>query len=86
MFVPKFKITGAVAPEKFLTKNFIGEKENGQIEGMISMRMPILSYTIQVIVPNVCTNFQNPSSAVPEKPLTQIYLCIGSERWKKGIS
>ena len=27
--------------------------------GMINMRMPILSYTIQVI-PNVCNKFQNP--------------------------
>ena len=33
-----------------MTKNCIGEK-NGQIKGMISMRMLILSHTIQVVVP-----------------------------------
>ena len=83
MFVPKFKIIGAGVPEKFLTKNFTGEKENGRIEGMISMRMLILSYAIQVVVPNVCINLQNPSSAVPEKPLTQFTYALGVRDGKK---
>ena len=48
-------LTGA---EKSVMKNLLGEKENGQIKGMISMNMLILSYTIQVI-PNVCNKFQN---------------------------
>ena len=40
MFVQNFKILGAVVPEKYLTKDLIGEKEkNGQIKGMISMEM-----------------------------------------------
>ena len=58
MFIRNFKILGTVVPEKFWTKNFIGEKEKWT-KGMISMRMLILSYIIQVI-PNVCTKFQNP--------------------------
>ena len=37
---------------------------------MISIRMPILSYTIQVVVPN----FKILGAVVPEKPLTQISL------------
>ena len=36
------------------------KKKNGQITRMISMRMLILSYMIQVVVPNVCTKIQNP--------------------------
>ena len=47
----------AVVSEKSLTK-IIGEKEkNGQIRGMINVRIVILSYTIQVVVPNACTKF-----------------------------
>ena len=48
-----------VVPEKSLTK-IVGEKEKWTNKGMISMRMLILSYTIQQIIPNVCTQFQNP--------------------------
>ena len=43
-----------------MTTNFSGKKRNGQIKGMVSMRMLILSYKIQVVIPNVCTKFQNP--------------------------
>ena len=52
------KILSAVVLEISLTKYFIGK--NGQMKRMISMRMLILSYTIQQVVPNVCTIFQNP--------------------------
>ena len=34
--------------------------ENGQIKRMISRRRLILSYTIQQVIPNICTKFQNP--------------------------
>ena len=51
---------GAVVPEKSLMKYFIGEKKNGQIKGMICMRMLSLSYIIQQVILNVCTKFQNP--------------------------
>ena len=40
-------------------KKIIGEK-NGQIKKMISMRMLILSYTIQQVIANICTKIQNP--------------------------
>ena len=60
MFIRNFKILGAVVPEKSLTKILLEKKKNGQIKGMIGMRMLILSYTIQQVIPNVYTKFQNP--------------------------
>ena len=44
-----------------MTKTFTGENEKGQINGIISMRMLIVSYKIQEVIPNVNTKFQNPS-------------------------
>ena len=35
-------------------------KKNGQIKGMISSSMLILFGTIQQVIPNICTKFQNP--------------------------
>ena len=52
----KFKILGAVVPEK----SSIGAKEKWTIKKMISMRMLILCYTIQQATPNVFSKFQNP--------------------------
>ena len=61
MFIANFKILGEVVAEKCVMKNF-EKMKNGQIQGMcnISMRMLNLSYTIQVVIPNVCIKFQNP--------------------------
>ena len=60
MFVPNFKILGEVVAEKCVTKNFIWGKEKWTNKGNDnSMRMLNLSYTIQVVIPNVCTKFQN---------------------------
>ena len=39
--------------------------------GMISRRRLSLSYTIQQVIPNICTKFQNPRFSVPEKSLTK---------------
>ena len=36
------------------------KKKNGQVKGMISMRMLILSYRIQVVISNIFNKFQNP--------------------------
>ena len=64
---------GAVVPEKSYTETNIvteifdekfcwRERKNGQIKGMISMRMLILFYTILHVhvIFNRCTKFQNP--------------------------
>ena len=66
MFVPQLKILCAAVPDKSLLKNLV-KKNNGQIQGMISMRMVIFSYTIQQVIPNVCTKFQNLSTVVSEE-------------------
>ena len=57
-------------------KLFTGKK-HGQLKGMISMRMLILSYTIQQVIVNVCTKFQNPTCSSPKKSLTNNF--IGEE-------
>ena len=44
--------------EKSETENF-EKKENGQTKDMISMKMIILSYTIQQVIPSVF-KFQDP--------------------------
>ena len=46
--------------EKSLTKNFIGEKETWTNKGNDKHEDAYLSYTIQQVIPNVCTKFQNP--------------------------
>ena len=43
-----------------VTEFLLERKKNGQIKGMISRRRLILSYTIQQVIPNICTKFQNP--------------------------
>ena len=45
------------------------------------MRMLILTYMIQLVIPNVCTNFKILGAVVPKKSLTNIF--IGEkEKWK----
>ena len=39
----------------------------------------MLSYTIKMVVPNVCTKFRILGAVVSEKSLTQISLCITLE-------
>ena len=41
-------------------KFYLRKKKNEQIKEMISTRMLNLSNTKQVVIPNVCTRFQNP--------------------------
>ena len=57
--IQKLKTLALIEAEKSVTEIFIGAK-NGQIMGMISRRTLILSYTIQQVIPNICTKFQNP--------------------------
>ena len=45
-----------ICGQKFLLER----KKTGQIKRMISRRRLILSYTIQQVIPNICTKFQNP--------------------------
>ena len=53
------KTIAVTGDENSVTKRFIGEKEKWT-KGMISSSMLILFYTIQQVIPNICTNLQNP--------------------------
>ena len=44
-----------------MMENFIGNKKKEEkIKGLISHMLLILSYTIQLVIPDDCTKFQNP--------------------------
>ena len=55
----KFEDCPSIETEKSVTEHLIGEKD-GQIKGKLSSRGLILLYTIQQVIPNICTSFQNP--------------------------
>ena len=57
MFVQNFKILGTVVPEKSLTKKKFGKKEKWTNKGTDK---PYVADTVQLVIPNVCTKFQNP--------------------------
>ena len=64
-----------------MTKGFIMRMKNEEMKGMISISMLILFYTIQQVIPNICTvlTFRILGAVVPEKSLTQMSLCITLE-------
>ena len=43
--------------------NLLERKKNGQIKGLISNMWLILLYTVQLVIPDFCTKFQNPRSS-----------------------
>ena len=62
------------------------EKER-KIKRTTSMRMLILSYTIQLVIPNVCTKFQNPACSkwiVPEISVKKNFIWEKKEWTNKG--
>ena len=64
---------------------WLERKKKVQIKGMISMRMLILSYTIQQVILNVCTKFKILGRVIPEKSLTEKSLhtdkhCYGKDK------
>ena len=44
-------------------EKLLERKKNGQIKGLISHMWLILLYTVQPVIPDVCTKFQNPRSS-----------------------
>ena len=60
MYVPNFKILGAVVPEKSSTKTFIGEKEKWTNKGNDKHEDANSVLHNNQVIPNVCTKFQNP--------------------------
>ena len=53
-------LTGA---ELIRWKKILERKKKGQIKGLISHMWLILLYTVQPVIPHVCTKFQNPRSS-----------------------
>ena len=73
----------SISPSKSLGMN--EESHNGQIKGMISSSILILFYTIQQVIPNICTKFQNPrcSSSWEVFDTNFPMYCIGVRDWKR---
>ena len=46
-----------------MLENVMERKKNGQIKGLISDMWLILLYTVQLVIPYVCTKFRNPRSS-----------------------
>ena len=46
-----------------MTEIFLERKKNGQIQELISDMWLILCSAVQLVIPNVCTKFQNPKSS-----------------------
>ena len=42
-----------------MTRHLFEKKKNGQIKGMVSMMLLILSYTMQHVIASACTKVQN---------------------------
>ena len=51
------KTLALIEAEKSVTEILLERKKNGQINRMIHRRRLILSYTIQQVIPNICTKF-----------------------------
>ena len=77
--IQNLKTLAVIGAENSVTKSFIGEREKWTNKGNDKSTMLILFYTIQQVIPNICTKFQNPGTVVPEKSFTQISLCITLE-------
>ena len=58
--IQNLKTLALIEAEKSVTEIFTGEKEKWINKGTDERRRLILSYTIQQIIPNICTKFQNP--------------------------
>ena len=44
-------------------EKIVGKKKKGKIKGLISHMWLIFEYTVQPVIPDVCTKFQNPRSS-----------------------
>ena len=73
-------------------KVLLERKKNGQIKWMISNSMLILFYTIQQVIPNICTKFQNPrhssSWEIFDTNFPMYYIGVRDgkkEKWKKMV-
>ena len=75
-----------IEAKKFVTQNLLEEKVRSTNKAMISSSRLILFYTIQQVIPNICTKFQNPRHSSSWEIFWHKfpYILPWSERWKKG--
>ena len=80
----KFEDSGSHRSREISNKNGLERKKTEQIKRMVSSRKLILSYTIQQVIPNICTKFQNPRCSCSWEIADTVFPMYWSERWKKG--
>ena len=61
--IQNLNIVALIDSELIRWKKLLGRKKKGQIKGLISHMWLILLYTVQPVIPDVCTKFQNPRSS-----------------------
>ena len=54
-----------------MTENFVGEKVNEEIKGLISNVWLVLCYTVKLVIPTFAPNFIILCQVVAEKSLTE---------------
>ena len=85
--IQNLKTMALIGPKKFVTENLLEEKEKSTNKAMISSSRLILFYTIQQVIPNICTNFKTLDAVVPERSFDTNFpmyrVLHWSERWKK---
>ena len=87
MCIQNLKTLALKEAKKFVTnRKFDWRERKRQIKEMISRRRLILFYTIQQVIPNICTKFQNPrrssSREIFDTNFTMYY--IGVRNGKMG--
>ena len=84
MCIQNLKTLALIEAKKFVIENLLGEKEKSTNEAMISSSRLILFYTIQQVIPNICTKFQNPRRSSSWEIFWHKfpYVLQWRERWK----
>ena len=59
-------------------EQMLERKKNGQIK-VLASHMCLLKYTMQPVIPDICTKFKNLGQVVLEKSLTKIFIFITLE-------
>ena len=60
MCIQNLKTLAVIGAENSVMESFIGENEKWTNKGNDNSSMLILFHTIQQVIPNICTKFQNP--------------------------
>ena len=84
MCIQNLKTLSQIGAEKSVTEIFVGEKENGQIKGLIKTNVwLILCYTEQLVIPTFVPNFIILRQVAAEKSLTDKRLHTNTHSYRK---